>query len=101
MWEAGDREPRTLIGILELALIALPIVASSERDFDTAQGLNDWHHGYYDGDGQGEGDANDPAGPTRTTTSSVCRSSMARRSRAGAILGSHGSPSAALPRIHP
>jgi hypothetical protein len=45
------------------ALITLPIVAASEQDFGTAQGLNGWHYGQYNGDGEGEGDGADPAGP--------------------------------------
>jgi len=44
-------------------LITLPIAAASEQDFNTAQGVGGWHYGYFDGDGTGEGDGADPAGP--------------------------------------
>jgi hypothetical protein len=45
------------------ALITLPIVAASEQDFGMTQGLNGWYYGYYDGDGKGESDGADLAGP--------------------------------------
>jgi Glycosyl hydrolase catalytic core len=45
------------------ALITLPIAAASEQDFGITQGLNGWYYGYYDGDGQGERDGAEPAGP--------------------------------------
>lgn len=39
----------------------LPI-ANSEEDYNDTQGTNNWYYGYYDGDGKGIGDGNDPGG---------------------------------------
>ena len=55
-----------------IALITLPIAAASEQDFGTVQGVNGWHYGYYDGDGQGAGDgARSGRGVHATTISSA------------------------------
>lgn len=39
------------------------ILADSESDFGDTQGANGWYYGYYDGNGQGDGDGAEPKGP--------------------------------------